>query len=355
VLADGTLDTSFGADGKADVAMPTGYTGYNWPMSLQIAPDGKIVVAGLISTLYNDQIIYQDLVARFDADGTPDATFGTDGVVIAEPTLFRGGADDPFFMQIQANGDIVLAGESLGTTADPEPLTVIRLGPSGAPDPTFGTGGVAMIPGSPAIVVGEASQPNGQIAVLAFTNAGTTPMLFRFNADGFQDTSLGQSGIAASGIVSVANDTEGVVNDLIAEPDGQLLVLGATSDVVNFSEVLPQAILDRLNPDGSLDKAVTLGYGNLYRADAFALQPNGEIDVVGDATVGPNGTRYVGTFRLTPNLTPDVTFGTDGISTAAPGGYSIFGLAVDPDNRIILAGVDEDDEEDSFTVAVHGQ
>ena len=48
--ADGTLDTSFGTAGKADVALPVGFFAFGGPTDLLVQPDGKIVVVGQVSS-----------------------------------------------------------------------------------------------------------------------------------------------------------------------------------------------------------------------------------------------------------------------------------------------------------------
>lgn len=66
---DGDLDPSFGGDGK--VMTPIGsYGGYAWDLARQ--PDGKLVAAGSTSVF---------ALARYNRDGTLDRTFGRDGRV----------------------------------------------------------------------------------------------------------------------------------------------------------------------------------------------------------------------------------------------------------------------------------
>src|SRR4029077_11419649 len=79
--SDGSLDSTLGAGGiSPDPSSP------DWPPpSLNggeaafLQPDGKIVV--LIDGAMVNGVLLGQGVARFNANGTPDQTFGTDGVV----------------------------------------------------------------------------------------------------------------------------------------------------------------------------------------------------------------------------------------------------------------------------------
>jgi uncharacterized delta-60 repeat protein len=105
---DGSLDASFGGGGT--VIAPAGPGDSDDDLeSLVILPNGKIVVGGQAAA--HEAFIDGDfMVARFDADGTPDATFGPGGVQLT-PLAPRGGDDEIFDIARQADGNVVAAGE----------------------------------------------------------------------------------------------------------------------------------------------------------------------------------------------------------------------------------------------------
>jgi uncharacterized delta-60 repeat protein len=72
--ADGILDKSFGTDGTARMSFDA-YPAD--PSGLLTEPDGKIVINGFVQVGTNSRGF---ALARFEADGTPDPTFGTNGV-----------------------------------------------------------------------------------------------------------------------------------------------------------------------------------------------------------------------------------------------------------------------------------
>ncbi len=128
---DGSLDPLFGTGGK--VATPLGISQIN---ALGIQSDGKIVAAGYQT---NDNF-WQAAVVRYNADGTLDSTFDGDGIVATMVGNWRSAAQ---VLALQPDGKIVIAGYS-GTTTMPTDFLLIRYNADGSPDATFGTGGVVL-------------------------------------------------------------------------------------------------------------------------------------------------------------------------------------------------------------------
>lgn len=77
---------------------------------LAIQADGRIAVSGIVETTDHS---YADFgVARFNSDGSPDTTFGSDGTGFVL-TDFFGGKDYPWGgLALQADGRIVVVGEA---------------------------------------------------------------------------------------------------------------------------------------------------------------------------------------------------------------------------------------------------
>ena len=158
----GVLDPSFGVGGIATTHFPGTET--NLGRKLLLQPDGKIVMVGFVAVGASNQCG----IARFDTHGILDPGFGTGGRV-----------QDPvsvgcFTVNQQSDGKLVIvAQDALG---DLNFGTFIRLLQNGAPDPSFGNGGVQDITnfGTPSRV--------------AFTSSGTivTGLYIEDPADGVQ-------------------------------------------------------------------------------------------------------------------------------------------------------------------------
>ena len=95
--ADGSLDTDFGTNGTV---RKTTVSEKEWGYALVVQPNGKILVAGRTAN--------SGLVLRYNIDGSIDSNFGSAGQVVI-PTL--GQADG---IALQPNGDILIAGPGYG-------------------------------------------------------------------------------------------------------------------------------------------------------------------------------------------------------------------------------------------------
>lgn len=97
--SDGTLDASFGTEGK--VRTPITYMDYPNDVAIQI--DGKIIVVGSS----NNGVSETFAIVRYKPDGTMDTSFGWDGVV---KTPIGPGYDWGTSVEIQVDGKIVVVG-----------------------------------------------------------------------------------------------------------------------------------------------------------------------------------------------------------------------------------------------------
>jgi uncharacterized delta-60 repeat protein len=175
--ANGKLDTTFGTGGIAGVD----FGGDDFGQALARQADGRILVAGR-STLAGA------VIARLRATGVLDPDFGGDGRV----TLPGGGSASAVL--VQPDRKIVVAGNASGSGA----MTVTRLKPDGTPDGTFGTAGTATIDfGSLAdLAAGAALQADGRIVVAGYTQAAEDVAVARLNANGSPDATFGSAGKA---------------------------------------------------------------------------------------------------------------------------------------------------------------
>ncbi len=206
LLKDGDLDVTFGDDGMVTTDFGTESVGN------AVAPqkDGKIVVAGAADV--NEDSLFG--IARYNVDGSLDATFGMEGTVT---TFFDEGEGQGNAIALQKDGKIVVAG-----TVDPGGFGVARYNVDGSLDATFGTGGkvTTIFTGSDegnAIVL----QKDGKIVM-----AGTTSTDFaiaRYNTDGSLDISFGTEGkvITDFGTIDVGNA-------IALQKDGKIVIAGTS-------------------------------------------------------------------------------------------------------------------------------
>ncbi len=160
---DGSLDPSFGTGG----IVKSGVTGQAHDVIVQ--PDGKIVVAGHVS-LDDDDDFADFLVARYNADGTLDPSFGDGGQT---STDFGGVTNEGENIVLQPDGALVVSGSALdpGSNSVDHHTDVARYIPNGALDTSFGNLGkttledslvgndLALQPVGNLVLVGEAPGP----------------------------------------------------------------------------------------------------------------------------------------------------------------------------------------------------
>jgi len=279
--ADGTLDSTFGNAGKVFGSV----IGRAFDVAVQ--PDGRIVVAGdapvpNVATDFGDF-----LLARFEANGTLDTTFGTVGVVVQDMT---GSTDLARNLVLQPDGALVVSGDPFGS--DPSRRTSIaRYTASGQLDASFAGGGKLIIGGA---YVGEglALYGDGRLVLV-----GSSPVLnvqndvshfaaLRLNADGTFDDSFGDSGIATTSITGLTD----VAHAVVVQPDGKVVVAGE-GNLIN-----PNFTVVRYDRNGDVDttfavdgKLVVDFAGLADRAENVGLQSDGKIIAGGLATARTAG------------------------------------------------------------------
>ncbi len=332
--ADGTLDTSFGGDGKATTHFGSGDDRANAVAALS---DGKIVAAGRA----HNGSDYDFALARYNADGTLDTSFGGDGKAT---THFGSGDDRANALAVQPDGKIVVAGTAHnGTDTD---FALARYNANGSLDVTFGTGGKVTvdIDGIDEVANAVALHYLGRI-VAAGSVGGNTPniALVCLDADGNLLDSFGDGGKVVTDVGGSALATA-----VTTAPGGTILVAGrgrTGSTGVDF-------LLLRYTHFGAPDTtfgdggwvATPIGSGNVSEgAAAVAVRPDGKILAAGYARVG--GADDFALARYDEHGRPDPLFGAGGKLTTAIGSGEdqAQAMALLPDGKIILVGYSSDD------------
>jgi uncharacterized delta-60 repeat protein len=156
--------------------------------------------------------------------------------------------------------------------------------------------------------------------------------LVRYNADGSLDLNFGANGIVSSG-PSFATGS-----GVAIQTDGRIVTAGAVFGSPNHFA------LARYNVDGSFD--TSFGTGGKVVTDfgstvpfGLLIQPDGKIVLAG----GANGSHDFGVARFNVNGSFDTSFGTGGKVTTNFGGTSTvgYGVARTPDGKIVVAGIKE--------------
>ncbi len=129
-------------------------------------------------------------IARYTSTGALDHTFSGDGLLTAD---FHGDAQATD-VAVQPDGRIVIGGVAANSsTADPAAVLLARFDANGTIDSTFGTGGRVAFSGAPLIAVQNLLLQGTRIIVAGADRAGSRA-LARYNANGTLDTTFGAGG-----------------------------------------------------------------------------------------------------------------------------------------------------------------
>jgi uncharacterized delta-60 repeat protein len=365
------LDPSFGSSGTVthDIESTDQF------FDVVIDSAGRTVAVG--NTSDGDDVI----VARFNSDGSPDATFGTGGFV----QIDFGGFDQGRAVAIDALGRIVVGAQSEGNlavawlsslTGDVEhnflqPLpgagsafledlavaadnSVVTVGwadvSSGTPtvganpvsvggidwfatqitpsgfDSGFGSSGVTFIDlgGTLQEEAKGISIQSGKIVIGGFTADDDTFSL-----------SFAVAGLTATGALdfglSYSDPIDGFAEDLAVLSSGEMVVVGST-----FSGDIALAIFDSA---GAPSSVVISNLGETEQANDIEVQSDGKLVIAGyRADISGQQTFLVARYDSSGTLDP--TFGSGGFLTTDFGSENSIAqaVAITPNQKIVLAG-----------------
>ena len=206
-------------------------------------------------------------------------------------------------------------------------------------DPTFSQDGIVEVPLG---VADMALQPDGRIVVVGFANAGNDWTVGRFMPDGAPDTSFGAGGVVTT---EFPGRSEARASALMLAPDGDIVVAGRAIDAepsdCSSSAPCQYLALARYNADGSLDEGFsedgtdTSDPSGFWRVGDIAPAADG-----GFAIAATTGGGFAVARRLADG-SPDASFGGDGLVELFFDDYTnpaANAVVVQPDGRVVAAG-----------------
>lgn len=264
--AGGSLDTSFGS--------PTGgifFPDFGGPsLEGNIAAIAPIAGAGAIAVGTTAATGGRAVIAKIRPNGTLDPAFNTTGFRL--DALDRGGSNRNGWsaVAIAPDGKIVVVGETNDEAPGGLVAVVGRFTSTGAPDTTFGPGGLRYVQASPltndsrkTIPDGVAVLPDGRIVVgltVAYKQippSGVDDNVFRFGAarlttTGGLDPTFAGGGVAQvqPGQVIGGGEPDSSVRSLVVQPSGRVILGGAAGDAATGRS---QLTLVRLTAAGAPD------------------------------------------------------------------------------------------------------
>lgn len=293
---NGGIDPSFGLGGKIAVQFSSGF---DEAYAIALQADGKIVLAGAADLNGNSPFA----IARLHSNGSLDFGFGNAGKVT---TNFFGGRNQANTVAIQPDGRIVVAGWAGRKPDGREVLAIARYNSDGSLDATFGSLGVVTNDFSGR--GGEARalqlQRDGKIVVAGlagFLRGAQLQVDFatlRYNTDGSADSSYGNAGATITDFGDVIDEA----NAVAFQQDGKIVAAGSTGDdssrsdfaIARYSDSVSfgLCISDEINGNLLLLNSITGDYTFTACASTFSLSGRGTVKVKACKTtlsdVGPD-------------------------------------------------------------------
>jgi len=243
---DGSLDTSFGQRGKVIIDL----SGFDQARTVHLAPGGKILVGGqaFFSCSASPCSFTDFVLLRLNANGSLDTSFGVNGLVKTDFASM----DGINALDVALDGTIIAAGFADRQCSGPgcPKFALARYNANGSPDTTFGTGGKLVTDiGSMDLIAGiaiTAGTPTPKIVLggsfrqTQFCAINTTPtqcdfMVLRYNWNGTLDTSFGNGGRVTT---EFGNGTIDEAFGMAIDRNGQVVLVGSSNGAFAIARYL---------------------------------------------------------------------------------------------------------------------
>ena len=236
--SDGTPDLSYGVNGQTKIKI--GSTPTKGLATCAVLQKGKLLISGS----YNTRHI---ITARFNTDGSSDATFGKKG--LADVTVNNTDPCNATCMTVQADSRILIGG-SFTSASGPTDFLAVRLMPNGPLDSSFaGNGKKAINFNGTDEARGIAFNKDGTIILGGVTTPHAQPKKFalcELNTDGSPDLLFGPNndGKSVAGWANVNGDAYG----LALAPDRKIVMAGSYYSNTIPDEFAVMRFLPRFQP-----------------------------------------------------------------------------------------------------------
>lgn len=265
---NGMLDTTFDTDGIVTTNftnLPGITSARDFAYAVLIQPDNKIVAVGSSYEELQQSAPPRVALARYNSDGSLDATFDGDGKALTA-IGFLDGTDAA--AALQADGKILVAASVTATYSGNQnfqflyDFALLRYNTSGNLDSGFGDGGKVVTPVTvhtgADFATGVAVQPNGRIVLAGHTSQNIA--LARFGAGGALDTDFEFDGrVIVRGFA-----TERAVAVRL-QADGKIVVVATTTS--------GGWIVYRFNGEGPVMRPTLFDFDGDHAADLGVVRP----------------------------------------------------------------------------------
>jgi len=240
----------------------------------------RVAVVGAVLSL-GTVLVAADVASA--AAGDLDLGFGGAGHGRVEFDLGGSGSVKLAGMAVQPDGGLVSVGTDLVPGGFDEAMAY-RLHPDGTPDTRFGKVRLPHPSGTSALAEAAVAQPDGKIVVAGsiYTPGVTSDMaVWRLTRTGKLDTSFDGDGLVT---VSVVAGSSEFASDVALDPQGRIVVAGATSLAGGDDDFALARLTATGAPDGTFNGGAAFfvhTHPGFDGAQSVAVQSDGEILLAG--------------------------------------------------------------------------
>ena len=329
----GTLDITYGKQGKVLTKADDGYFICN---AAALQKDDKVIAAGY----YARNFIYQNLLIRYNKDGSIDNSFGINGEVFTDLNFFFSNFQN-YAIAITPDGKIVTAG--YGGGPDKYYIAITQYKPDGELDSSFGENGISISNFTDLdidIVTAIAIQSDGRILIAGYivnVYNDRSLLIACYTSDGKVDDSFGDNGK----VIESFGTNYSYATSIAIQQDNKIIIGGG------FDTFYEEFLVARYMPDGIIDSSfgtngwVHTDFGNYDDyINAVAIQKDGK--VIAGGLTGRNGTyknENIALIRYNQDGSIDDAFGNHGKTVSYfQGNNSAIKSIYIQDNKKIVAG-----------------
>jgi len=337
LTAAGTHVTTWGNDGIGTIDGSAGAYDNDWTLDALLQLDGKIVLTGYASGADDT---YDVTLVRFNADGTPDAGFGSAGV--ARQSFTAGSYEYSTAIGRQSDGGLLVAG------FDPSgDLQIVRFTTEGNLDTSFGVAGRQIVdtPGWASAASIRVDDENR--ILIAGSDGGGDFFLTRLLADGGDDLSFGAAGTGR--VHTDFGSGSDTVADIALGADGLLYAAGSSFDGASNQTAIARYFVGEsglpVHVENVAPRVTVTGNESTSEGHLYTLTVNDIIDP-GDDTIAsyrvywgdaPPGAAGEGLYQTYPAAAGNFTH----VYADGPAGMVIRVEAIDEDG-VALAAIELD-------------
>ena len=326
---DGQLDSQFVSDGWLQLPFVKERVYAN---DLIQQDDNKLLVVG---NVWVNEVIRSFSLMRFNQDGTPDLSFGENGVVTDPIDSF---ADNANKVKLDKAGNIFVMGMSpnMERTAP----VIVKYLPNGQRDVSFADSGVFVFQ------LDSNNYPSdlevlkdGSILGLGYSNikGNFDFLVFKITSNGVLDTDFGSNGY----VLISPGEYNDFARKIHVSPKGEIIATGGTWNGSDWDYSIVKldknGILESTFGNGG-SAVFAVGSGN-DQSGSSSLLADGSVILAGSA-IGKNEGQDFGMVKVSPKGTLDTDFGIGGkvITPVGPGYDAARSVLEMPDEKIVVCG-----------------